>query len=233
MTSINCIIDENHGSNDSIRELPGPHLVARMIRKAVYPIKQIGTRIKYTITSLRRYAGGQNSLPPVSELEKGGPELEKQETSADINRDSTSHSSHGKTQFRRSIEETFNSSAFTNAILNAIEDYETSPEILTDSEYDPELRLRRRLHILLWGYPELTTLFNDSWYPYLSPIHRIKRLEPNEIQHFLTYSSADGSRDTRIRKVKYGHQVVALKIFRDGYLNRHSSMNVSTSSSLV
>lgn len=195
-----------------------------MIRKAVYPIKQIGARMKITTISFRRYVSGQNSRP----VEKDDSELGKQEISGDINPSFLDRPFYGKTQFRRAIEETFDSSAFTDAILNAIDDYEASPDKFTDKEYDPERRLKRRLHNLLWGYSELTTLFNNSLYPHLSPIHRIDQ-ETNVIQHFLTYSFTNDFGVSRIRKAKCGHRIVAFKISRDGDWKWRTSLKVSMS----
>lgn len=209
-------------------EWSGPHMVARMIRKAVYPMKQIALHIKLSTTAFRQYAGRKNSRPLASELEKRDPELGNQFANSIASL--RGPAVYGQTQFRRLIEETFNSDC-TDAVLTVINNYETSPETFSNSKYDADLQLRRRLHNLLWGYPELINLFYDSWYPNLSPIHRVDRIDPDQIQHFLTYSS-DGPRDTRIRKVKYRHQVVAFKIFRDG--SRYCrSLKVSVSASTI
>lgn len=201
-----------------------------MIRKAVYPMKQIVVHIKSSTIAFRQYAGRQSSRLLASELEKGDPERGNQDENSDLSLRGLAL--YGQTQFRRLIEETFNSDC-TDEVLSVINDYETSPETFSNSEYDADLQLRRRLQTLLWGYPKLIDLFYDSWYPHLSPIHRVDRIDPDQIQHFLTYSSSAESRDRRIRKVKFGHQIVAFKIFRDGYWEWNSSLKVSTPASTM
>lgn len=230
MASINRIINEKQSSVDSMSEWSGPHMVARMIRKAIYPMKQIAIHIKSSTVAFRQYAGRQNSRTLTSELEKRDPELGNQVENSDLSL--RGPALYGQTQFRRLIEETFNSDC-RDAVLNVINDYETSLETFSNSEYDADVQLRRRLQTLLWGYPKLIDLFYDSWYPHLSPIHRIYRLDPDQIQHFLTCSSSAESRDRRIRKVNFGHQIVAFKIFRDGYWEWNSSLKVSTPASTM
>lgn len=189
--------------------------------------------MKSSTIAFRQYVGRQNSRPLVLELEKGDPELGKKENTVNSILSLHGPALYGKTQFPRSIEEVFRSSSFTDAIMNVIEDYETSPETFSNNEFDADAQLRRRLQNLLWGYPELINLFYDSWYPHLFPIRRVDRLDPDQIQHFFTHPSPDESHDWRIRKVKFGQQIVAFKIFRGGYREWNSSLKVSMSASTI